>query len=74
MKVLSAVSVADYFLYPILLRVAHARAYACNAERNSIHFDAIGNLPSCDGYMYKYALIIDKYAISLRRFFSKLYL
>lgn len=74
MKVLPANSVADYFLYPILLRVAPARAYACNAERNSIHFDAIGNPPSYDGYMYKYALIIDKYAISLRRFFSKLYL
>ena len=56
------------------MRVAPARACACNAERNSIYFDAIGNLHSCDGYMYKYALIIDKYAISLRRFFSKLYL
>lgn len=74
MKVLSAISVADYFLYPILLRVALARAYACNAERNSIHFDAIGNLPSYDVSVYRYALIIDKYAISLRRFFSKLYL
>lgn len=74
MKVLPTVSVADFFsilFYCALRPLARTRAMP---SVTLYFFDAIGNLPSYDGYMYKYALIIDKYAISLRRFFSKLYL